>query len=204
MIRIAITTAAYDASCATLPLGSVAVEPYFNDRGERLIWLEDGVLRERHTDQFCSDTRRAFLAPLGGCDPQDHLAVALVRPPHRPEPIRHRVLKPDQALAVLVGLGFDGHAAERERGADRVVRGGGDGDADHALTATFRYFVGFHTLAIRCASDGFSVPNAPVSVRVERKRERARYKDRDTVAAKMTPAQIAEAQRLASEWKPTK
>jgi hypothetical protein len=27
-------------------------------------------------------------------------------------------------------------------------------------------------------------------------------KDRDTVAAKMTPAQIAEAQRLASEWKP--
>jgi uncharacterized protein len=27
-------------------------------------------------------------------------------------------------------------------------------------------------------------------------------KDRDTVAAKMTPAQIAEAQRMASEWKP--
>ena len=29
-------------------------------------------------------------------------------------------------------------------------------------------------------------------------------KNRATVAAKMTPAQIAEAQRLASEWKPTK
>ena len=29
-------------------------------------------------------------------------------------------------------------------------------------------------------------------------------KDRDTVAAKMTPAQIAEAQLLAREWKPTK
>jgi uncharacterized protein len=29
-------------------------------------------------------------------------------------------------------------------------------------------------------------------------------KSRDGVAAKMTPAQIAEAQRLASEWKPTK
>ena len=27
-------------------------------------------------------------------------------------------------------------------------------------------------------------------------------KNRDTVAAKMTPEQIAEAQRLASEWKP--
>ena len=29
-------------------------------------------------------------------------------------------------------------------------------------------------------------------------------KNRDIVAAKMTPAQIAEAQRLASAWKPTK
>jgi TPR repeat protein len=29
-------------------------------------------------------------------------------------------------------------------------------------------------------------------------------KNRDDVATKMTPAQIAEAQRLASEWKPTK
>jgi hypothetical protein len=27
--------------------------------------------------------------------------------------------------------------------------------------------------------------------------------DRNFVAAKMTPAQIAEAQKLASEWKPT-
>jgi len=32
----------------------------------------------------------------------------------------------------------------------------------------------------------------------------AAVKYRDLVAAKMTPAQIAEAQRLASEWKPTK
>jgi hypothetical protein len=31
-----------------------------------------------------------------------------------------------------------------------------------------------------------------------------RVEDRDLVAAKMTPAQIAEAQRMASEWKPTK
>jgi hypothetical protein len=30
--------------------------------------------------------------------------------------------------------------------------GGGDGDVDHALTATFGYFVGLHSLAIRCAS----------------------------------------------------
>jgi hypothetical protein len=41
MVRIAITVAAYEAICATLPLGSVAVEPYFNDRGERTVWLEE-------------------------------------------------------------------------------------------------------------------------------------------------------------------
>jgi hypothetical protein len=43
MIKIAITAAAYDAICATLPFGSVAVEPYFNEKGERLIWLEDAM-----------------------------------------------------------------------------------------------------------------------------------------------------------------
>ena len=48
--------------------------------------------------------------------PQDDIAVALARPPHRGEPVRHRVLKPDQALAMLVGHGLVSHAAERERG----------------------------------------------------------------------------------------
>jgi hypothetical protein len=32
----------------------------------------------------------------------------------------------------------------------------------------------------------------------------AAAKNRDLVAAKMAPAQIAEAQRMAREWKPTK
>jgi len=40
MIRIAINPAAFDAICATLPVGSVAVESEPNERGERLIWLE--------------------------------------------------------------------------------------------------------------------------------------------------------------------
>ncbi len=44
MVRIAITQAAYDAICATLPLGSVAVEPYYNERGERVIWLEAAMV----------------------------------------------------------------------------------------------------------------------------------------------------------------
>jgi hypothetical protein len=35
---------------------------------------------------------------------------------------------------------------------NRLEGGLGDGDADHPLKATFRYFVGFHSRAIRCAS----------------------------------------------------
>jgi hypothetical protein len=43
MIRIAITAAAYDAICATLALGSLGFENATNERGERLIWLEDAM-----------------------------------------------------------------------------------------------------------------------------------------------------------------
>ena len=35
MVRIAITPAAYDAICATLPVGSVGYEAEANERGER-------------------------------------------------------------------------------------------------------------------------------------------------------------------------
>jgi hypothetical protein len=41
MIRIAIAAAAFDAICGTLPVGSVAVEAETNERGERLIWIDD-------------------------------------------------------------------------------------------------------------------------------------------------------------------
>ena len=41
MVRIAISREAYDAIVQTLPLGSVAVEPYFNAKGEREIWLDE-------------------------------------------------------------------------------------------------------------------------------------------------------------------
>jgi hypothetical protein len=44
MIRIAITQAAYDAISATVPLGTVAVEPEASERGERLIWLEAAMV----------------------------------------------------------------------------------------------------------------------------------------------------------------
>jgi hypothetical protein len=44
MIKIAITQAAFDAICATLPLGSVNYENETNERSERLVWLDHGVV----------------------------------------------------------------------------------------------------------------------------------------------------------------
>ena len=41
MIRIAISVEAFEAIARTLPVGSVAVEPTINERGERLIWIDD-------------------------------------------------------------------------------------------------------------------------------------------------------------------
>jgi hypothetical protein len=44
VIRIAITEAAFDAIAATLPLGSVGYENESNERGERYVWLDHGVV----------------------------------------------------------------------------------------------------------------------------------------------------------------
>jgi hypothetical protein len=49
MVRIATSEAAFDAIAKTLPLGSVGFENKVNEKGERLIWLEPGVVdRLRH------------------------------------------------------------------------------------------------------------------------------------------------------------
>ncbi len=44
MIKVAISEAAFEAISSTLPLGSVAVEPELNAKGERLVWLEAAVV----------------------------------------------------------------------------------------------------------------------------------------------------------------
>ncbi len=41
MIRISITTTAFEAIARTLPFGSVAVEAEANERGARTVWLEE-------------------------------------------------------------------------------------------------------------------------------------------------------------------
>jgi hypothetical protein len=49
MIRITITAAAYEAIARTLAFGTVGVEPQLNERGERLIWLEERQLDKLNT-----------------------------------------------------------------------------------------------------------------------------------------------------------
>lgn len=44
MVRIAITSVAFDAIAKTLALGSVSYENATNDKGERLIWLDPAVV----------------------------------------------------------------------------------------------------------------------------------------------------------------
>jgi len=53
VVRISITSAAFDAIASTLRLGSVSFEPELNAKGERFVWLAPNVvdrltsLRER-------------------------------------------------------------------------------------------------------------------------------------------------------------
>jgi hypothetical protein len=44
MIRIAITSAAFEAIAATLPLGNVGCENGVNEKGERYVWLAPQVV----------------------------------------------------------------------------------------------------------------------------------------------------------------
>jgi hypothetical protein len=46
MVRIAISQAAFDAICATLPQGDTGYENATNDKGERLIWLPHEAPRQ--------------------------------------------------------------------------------------------------------------------------------------------------------------
>ena len=59
MIRIVITQAAFDAICATLPVGSVSFENAADEHGLRFIWLEhrwlDRLNSYRRPDESYSD-----------------------------------------------------------------------------------------------------------------------------------------------------
>ncbi len=72
MIRIAITTAAFEAIAATLPLGRVGYENAVNERGERLVWLAPNVIDRlramRHPGESYSDVILRIVGMEGRVD----------------------------------------------------------------------------------------------------------------------------------------
>jgi hypothetical protein len=72
-----------------------------------------------------------FALGVGSRQPEDDVAVALARAAHGAEPVDIPRIEPNEIVAVL-GLNAN---AGRERGGNRLKGGGGDGDADHALSA---------------------------------------------------------------------
>jgi hypothetical protein len=71
MIRVVISPAAFDAICATLPLGTVAVESEANERGERLIWLEEGWVNRLGAMRGPGESYSDVILRLVGMEAQD-------------------------------------------------------------------------------------------------------------------------------------
>jgi hypothetical protein len=76
MICIAITAEAYEAVARTLALGTVAVEPQLNKRGERLIWIE-----ERWLDKLNSIRRSEAIIRLAALTHRRRWKLAAQRGP---------------------------------------------------------------------------------------------------------------------------
>ena len=70
MVRIAISQTAFDAIARTLPFGSVGYENKVNEKGERLIWLDHGVVARlramRGQGESYSDVIIRLAAAAGG------------------------------------------------------------------------------------------------------------------------------------------
>jgi hypothetical protein len=77
MVRMAISQAAFDATCATLALGSVGYENKIDENGQRLIWLDRGVV-----------DRLRSLRGLGESDSDVILRIATQAPDSLAEQIR--------------------------------------------------------------------------------------------------------------------
>jgi hypothetical protein len=71
MIKIAIRVEAFEAIARTLPLGSVGYESEPNERGERLIWLEDAMADRlgamRGPSESCSEVMLRIAGREGAC-----------------------------------------------------------------------------------------------------------------------------------------
>ena len=89
MIRISITAAAYEAIAASMPLGSVGVDPEPGAEGERHIWLEPRVVDRLRAmrgpgESYSDDLEGRQRASVGkGCG-QDAWAAAILTARHAP------------------------------------------------------------------------------------------------------------------------
>ena len=62
---------------------------------------------------------------------QDHVAEALAGAAQGAQLVDDEGIKPNPNVALRIGRAFEGHGADRHRGADRVEGGGRDANADH-------------------------------------------------------------------------
>ena len=77
--------------------------PVYPRRAEHNTVAEGGNRRSAEAARLpakLSGPRALHPASSGGYEPENGVRIALARPSHRAEPIRHRVLDPDQALSV--------------------------------------------------------------------------------------------------------
>ena len=68
MVRIAISIAAFEAICATLPLGSVGYEPEPNERGLRMIWVEAAMADKLGAMRCAGESYSDVILRLAGQD----------------------------------------------------------------------------------------------------------------------------------------
>jgi hypothetical protein len=109
--------------------------PVYPRRAEHNTVAEGGNRRRAETARLPAKLSGAcalYPASSGTYEPENGFRIGL-RPAHRAVPIRHRVHKPDVALAPLVGFGLVGDRAQREGGGYGVEGGGRDGDADRGV-----------------------------------------------------------------------
>ena len=67
MVRIGgVTPAAFEAICAGLPIGSTAHEPDLDQKGERLIWLEDAMADRLEALRSPGESYSAVILRLAG------------------------------------------------------------------------------------------------------------------------------------------
>jgi hypothetical protein len=72
MVRIAISQAAFDAICATLPLGNVGFENKIDEHGQKLIWLDRAVVERLRSLRGAGESFSNVILRIAGRDGARH------------------------------------------------------------------------------------------------------------------------------------